>query len=151
VCCECDVFLLLWCAVTNPISCLRKERYIDIQIYIHRENKGALQLLINHYGYIRSAQVPERVLTKGYVILIIGNSKLHHLGVQGIFNAASQPFRGWTSLFLYLLSGQIATRKIGHTHNDTTRTTPQTNNHKNEPPTPHSTTLTEYSLYIIRL
>ena len=38
-------------------------------------DKGALQLLINRYGYIRFAEVPERVSTKSFVVLIIGNSK----------------------------------------------------------------------------
>ena len=45
--------------------------------------KGALQLLINRYGF---AQVPERVSTKSFVVLIIGNSKSFHLGAQGTFN-----------------------------------------------------------------
>jgi len=48
--------------------------------------KGALQLLFNHYGYIRFAHVHERVSTKSFVILIIGNSKSNHLGAQGTFN-----------------------------------------------------------------
>jgi len=47
--------------------------------------KRALQRLINRYGYICLAQVPERVLTKTFVVLIIGNSKSFHLGVQGTF------------------------------------------------------------------
>ena len=47
--------------------------------------KGALQLLSDRYGYILFAQVPERVSTKSFVILIIGNSKSFHLGVQGTF------------------------------------------------------------------
>ena len=47
--------------------------------------KGALQLRINRYGEIRFAQVPERVLTKSFVVLIIGNSRSNHLGVQGTF------------------------------------------------------------------
>jgi len=45
--------------------------------------EGALQLLMNRYGYIRFAHGPERVLTKGFVVLIIGNSKSNHLGAQG--------------------------------------------------------------------
>jgi len=44
---------------------------------------GALQLLMNRYGEIRFAQVPERVSTKSFVVLIIGNSKSFHLGAQG--------------------------------------------------------------------
>ena len=48
--------------------------------------KGALQLLMNRYGLIRFAQVPERVLTKSFVVLIIGNSKSFHLGAQSTFN-----------------------------------------------------------------
>ena len=51
-----------------------------------RRVKGALQLLINRYGYIRLAHVHERVLTKGFVVLILGNSKSFHLGAQGTFN-----------------------------------------------------------------
>jgi len=47
--------------------------------------QGALQLLINRYGQIRFAQVPERVSTKSFVVLIIGNSKSFHLGAQGTF------------------------------------------------------------------
>ena len=49
--------------------------------------KGALQLLINRYGKIRFAQVPERVSTKSFVVLIIGNSKSFHLGAQGTFKS----------------------------------------------------------------
>jgi len=33
--------------------------------------KDALQLLINRYGYICFAQVPERVSTKSFVVLVI--------------------------------------------------------------------------------
>jgi len=40
--------------------------------------QGALQLLINRYGWIRFAQVPEQVSTKSFVVLIIGNSKSFH-------------------------------------------------------------------------
>jgi len=42
-------------------------------------------VLMNRYGYIRFAQVPEQVSNKGLVILIIGNSKSNHLGAQGTF------------------------------------------------------------------
>jgi len=48
--------------------------------------KGALQLRINRYGLIRSAHVHERVPTKSFVVLIIGNSESNHLGTQGTFN-----------------------------------------------------------------
>ena len=48
--------------------------------------KGALQRIINRYGKIRIAQVPERVSTEGFVVLIIGNSNSNHLGAQGNFN-----------------------------------------------------------------
>jgi len=48
--------------------------------------KGALQLLINRYGYIRFAQVPERVSIKSVVVSIIGNSKSFHLGAQDSLN-----------------------------------------------------------------
>jgi len=54
--------------------------------YVHFRVKGALQLLINRYGQIRFAQVPERVSTQSFVVLIIGNSKSFHLGAQGTFN-----------------------------------------------------------------
>jgi len=41
---------------------------------------------MNRYGWIRFAQVPERVSTKSFVVLILGNSKSFHLGAQGTFN-----------------------------------------------------------------
>jgi len=47
--------------------------------------KGALQLIIDRYGQIRIAEVPERILTKGVDVLIIGHSKSNHLGAQGTF------------------------------------------------------------------
>ena len=40
--------------------------------------KGVLQLLINCCGQIRFAQVPERVSTQSFVVVIIGNSKSNH-------------------------------------------------------------------------
>jgi len=58
--------------------------YIDLDLNLERV-KGALQLLINRYGQIRFAQVPERVSTQSFVVLIIGNSKSFHLGAQGTF------------------------------------------------------------------
>ena len=59
--------------------------------------KGALQLLINRYGSIRFAHVHERVSTKSFVVLIIGNPKSFHLGAQGTFNPTltSTQTRGW--------------------------------------------------------
>jgi len=48
--------------------------------------KCALQLLMNRYGYICLAQVPERVSTRSVVVLIRGNSEMNHLGAQGTFN-----------------------------------------------------------------
>ena len=45
--------------------------------------KGALQLLINRYGSIRFAQIPERVSTTSFVVLTIGNSRSNHFGAQG--------------------------------------------------------------------
>jgi len=36
-------------------------------------------------GYIGFAQAPERVSTKSFVILIIGNSKSNNLDAQGTF------------------------------------------------------------------
>jgi len=50
--------------------------------------KSALQLLMNRYGSIRFAQVRERVSTKSFVVLIIGNSKSFHLGAQGTFKGS---------------------------------------------------------------
>jgi len=41
---------------------------------------------MNRYGYIRLAQVLERVLTEVFVVLITGNSKSNHFGAQGMFN-----------------------------------------------------------------
>jgi len=35
---------------------------------------------MNRYGQIRFAQVPERVSTKSFVVLIIGKSRSNHLG-----------------------------------------------------------------------
>jgi len=48
--------------------------------------KGALQLLMNRDGYIRFAQVHERVSTKSFVVMIIESSRSFHLGAQGTFN-----------------------------------------------------------------
>jgi len=47
--------------------------------------KGALQPLIIRYGSICFAHVHERVLTKGFVVLMIENAKSNHLGAQGTF------------------------------------------------------------------
>jgi len=47
--------------------------------------KGALQLPMNRYGYIRFAQVPERVSIRSFVVSVTANSKLNHLGAQGTF------------------------------------------------------------------
>jgi len=49
-------------------------------------NKGALQLLSKRYGRICFAQVPERVSTKSFLVLIIGNPRSNHLGARGTFN-----------------------------------------------------------------
>ena len=48
--------------------------------------KCALQLLMNRYGYILFARVHERVPTKSFVVLIMGNSESNHLGAQGTIN-----------------------------------------------------------------
>jgi len=48
--------------------------------------EDALQLLINRYGYIRFAQVPERISNTSFVVLITGNSKSNHVGAQGTLN-----------------------------------------------------------------
>jgi len=54
--------------------------------------KGALQLRISRYRYIHSAQVPERVSTKSFVVSIIGNSKSSYLGAQGTFKRVDAVF-----------------------------------------------------------
>jgi len=38
---------------------------------------------MNRDGYIHFAHVPERVSTKSCIVLMIGNSKLNHVGAQG--------------------------------------------------------------------
>jgi len=43
----------------------------------------ALQLLIKRYVFIRFAQVPERVSTKSFVVLIIGNARVESLRRTG--------------------------------------------------------------------
>jgi len=43
------------------------------------------------------------------------------------------------------------TRETGHTHKNTTRTTLQTKNHTNEPPTPNSTTLKDHTHNVLSL
>jgi len=43
---------------------------------------------MNRYGEIHFAQVHERVSTKSFVVLIIGNSKSFHLGAQSTFKGA---------------------------------------------------------------
>jgi len=47
---------------------------------------------MNRYGYIRFAQVPERVLSTSFVVLIIGNSRSNHLGAQGTLNHNNNVF-----------------------------------------------------------
>jgi len=56
----------------------------------HDRVQGALQLRIDRYGWIRFAQVPERVSTKSFVILIKGISRSNHLGAQGTVKGALQ-------------------------------------------------------------
>ena len=58
-------------------------RHAPVHVYVF---EGALQLLVNRYGKIRFAQVPERGSTKSFVVLIIGHSKSNHFGAQGTFN-----------------------------------------------------------------
>ena len=55
---------------------------------------------MNRHGYIRFAQVPERVSTKSFVVLIIGNSKSFHLGAQGTFKGA---LSNWVILETFFL------------------------------------------------
>jgi len=55
----------------------------------HVRIKGVLQLLINRCGYIRFAQVPERVSTQSFVVLSTENSKSNNLGAQGTFKPAA--------------------------------------------------------------
>jgi len=51
--------------------------------------KGApLQLLMNRDEKNCFAQVPERVSTKNFIVLIIGNSRSIHLGAQGTVKVA---------------------------------------------------------------
>jgi len=47
-----------------------------------------LQLLINRYSSIGFAQVPERLSTRSFVVLMIGNSKSNQVGAQGTFELA---------------------------------------------------------------
>jgi len=63
----------------------KQPSFVFTYAYAEARFKGALQLLMNGYGYIRFAQVPERVSTKSFVVLIIGNLKSNHLGAQGTF------------------------------------------------------------------
>ena len=58
------------------------------------------------YGYIRFAQVPERVSTTSYVVLIVGNSKSNHSGAQGTF-------RGHTNLMFEYIS-RVHTYVVAH-------------------------------------
>ena len=74
--------------------------------------KGALQLLINRYGYTHFAQVPARVSTQSFVVLIMGNSKSNHLGAQGTFNP--EPCSGTC-----LQVDPTASHRRTHTHTDT--------------------------------
>jgi len=46
---------------------------------------------MNRYGSIRFAHVLKRILTKRFVVLIIGNSESNHLGAQGTFNLNPNP------------------------------------------------------------
>jgi len=55
--------------------------------------KGALQLSIERSGSIRFAQVPERVSTQTFVVLILGNSESNHLGAQGTFHPTTTLLR----------------------------------------------------------
>jgi len=69
---------------------------------------------MNRYGLIRVAQVPERVSTKSFVVLIIGNSKSNRLGAQGTFDSPRlllallqvpchrRAYRDWRMVLLYL-------------------------------------------------
>jgi len=45
--------------------------------------KGALQLLINRHGYIRFVQVPERVSTRSFVVLIYRKLEVESLRRAG--------------------------------------------------------------------
>jgi len=44
---------------------------------------------MNRYDSIRFAQLPEQVLTKSFVGLIIENSRSNHVGAQGTFNRSN--------------------------------------------------------------
>jgi len=64
--------------------------------------EGALQLLTNSYGWIHFTQVPERVSTKSFVVLIIGNSKWNHLGAQGTLNPEMGAISIFPSIYIHL-------------------------------------------------
>jgi len=109
--------------------------------------KGAPQLLINRYGWIRFAHVHERVLTKNFVILIIGNSKSNHLGAKSTFTVAIKvTFRcqirfAQLSEFRLCLSCKQINRS--HTHTPTENNTPETETHaydKYNTPNPQTNT-----------
>jgi len=50
--------------------------------------------------------IPERVSTKGFVVLIIGNSRSNHSGAQGTFNEDRKGFE-WHLLTLHQLSTAV--------------------------------------------
>jgi len=54
--------------------------------------KGALQLLINRYGYILFAHVHAGVSNASFVVLIIENSKLKYLGAHGTVKSRSSSY-----------------------------------------------------------
>jgi len=66
-------------------------------------------------GKLRFAQVPERISTKSFVVLIIGNSKSNHLGAQGTFkDGAWLRWRGCRySLQFRAARGSEAPSKMG--------------------------------------
>ena len=77
-----EMFLRVIQKMTTPYLLTVDASQLDVsmkQVFLF---KGALQLLINRYGSLRFAQVPERVSTTSFVVLIIGNSKSFHLGAQ---------------------------------------------------------------------
>jgi len=71
-------------SVPRLASCSRS---FSLSLYPHSSLKRALELLVNRYGSIRFAQVPERVSTQSFVVLIIGNLKSNHLGAEGTFKS----------------------------------------------------------------
>jgi len=68
-------------------------------------------------GKFRFAQVPERVSTKSFVALIIGNSKSNHLGAQGTFKRlfAGNLYRLYEQALVSLKLKKTVDAEVGRT------------------------------------